>query len=65
MTEDDDRAISESSDLEFISEKLRVVSLVGEGEGSSRLAEGFEKSDEELARMLQVLFLQFFFLVLI
>ncbi|KAM0952161.1 putative peptide-N(4)-(N-acetyl-beta-glucosaminyl)asparagine amidase [Dioscorea sansibarensis] len=53
MAEDDDRAISESSDLGIISEKLRVVSLIGEREGSSRPAEDFEKSDEELARMLQ------------
>ncbi|KAJ0982984.1 hypothetical protein J5N97_011239 [Dioscorea zingiberensis] len=53
MADDDDRAVSESSDLGAISEKLRLVSLIGEGDGSSRPAEDLEKSDEELARILQ------------
>ncbi|OMO96376.1 Transglutaminase-like protein [Corchorus olitorius] len=61
--EDNDRIVSDDSDLATISEKLRLVSLAGEEEGkpekqeettsNSGGAETTLMSDEELARMLQ------------
>ncbi|CAK9170256.1 unnamed protein product, partial [Ilex paraguariensis] len=55
----DDRLVSDDSDLITISNKLRLVSLNGEGKEEEKRKEGknseLEKSDEEFARMLQVL----------
>lgn len=48
---DDDRVISDDSDLIAVSDKLRLVSIKDE---NPQLGSEIVKSDEELARMLQV-----------
>lgn len=71
--EDDDRIVSDNSDLAAVSEKLRLVSIASEkekepekqeettssgGAGAGNFHAGSSvTSDEELARMLQVLLL--------
>lgn len=60
VVEDDDRLVSDESDLASISDKLRLLSI---GENSEAITSSEKsdvemvKSDEELARMLQVLHL--------
>jgi peptide-N4-(N-acetyl-beta-glucosaminyl)asparagine amidase len=54
VAEDDNRLVSDESDLASLSERLRLVS-VGEDSVENSDAEML-KSDEELARMLQVLY---------
>lgn len=56
--EDGEHVVTDESDLESITDKLRLVSIQEEGE-KARAAE-VEKSDEELARMLQVFFFSTF-----
>ncbi|THU75034.1 hypothetical protein C4D60_Mb04t39660 [Musa balbisiana] len=51
LVEDGGHVVTDESDLESITDKLRLVSIQEEGE-KARAAE-VEKSDEELARMLQ------------
>lgn len=51
LVEDGEHVVTDESDLESITDKLRLVSIQEEGE-KARAAE-VEKSDEELARMLQ------------
>lgn len=61
---EDDRPVASDSDLVTISEKLRLVSIneqEKQGESSKHDAE-MMKSDEELARLLQVLSALFLFL---
>ncbi|XP_010440773.1 PREDICTED: peptide-N(4)-(N-acetyl-beta-glucosaminyl)asparagine amidase [Camelina sativa] len=55
VVEDDDRLVSDESDLASISDKLRLLSIGGGGgEGSVETSDAeMVKSDEELARMLQ------------
>lgn len=48
---DDDRVISDDSDLIAVSDKLRLVSIKDE---NPQLGSEIVKSDEELARVLQV-----------
>ncbi|PRQ41864.1 putative peptide-N(4)-(N-acetyl-beta-glucosaminyl)asparagine amidase [Rosa chinensis] len=50
---DDDRVVSDDSDLVAISEKLRLISISEEEPESTAGNEELLKSDEELARMLQ------------
>lgn len=50
---EDDRIVSDDSDLSVISDKLRLVHIRDEKEKGKAEPE-FAKSDEELARMLQV-----------
>lgn len=50
---DDNRVVSEDSDLAAISEKLRLVSINEEPQESTAGKDELLKSDEELARMLQ------------
>lgn len=50
---EDDRIVSGDSDLSLISDKLRLVHIHDEKEKGKAEPE-FAKSDEELARMLQV-----------
>lgn len=51
----EDRLLLEDSDLASVSDELRVVSIHDEGsEGVTSAVADFAKSDEELARLLQV-----------
>lgn len=53
---DDDRSVSDDADLESITDKLKLVTIDEEDEGSKENEDpGASVSDEELARMLQVL----------
>ena len=54
---DDDRLVSDDSDLIAISDKLRLVSITDEVKEEGKLVDQnaeLAKSDEELARKLQV-----------
>lgn len=53
---EDDRVLSDDSDLSTISDKLKLVSIDEETkeEEKGKAEDEFAKSDEELARMLQV-----------
>jgi len=57
VVEADGSVVDDGTDLESLSERLRVVAI-GEDEGedavAAEAARAQEKSDEELARMLQV-----------
>ncbi|WOK99710.1 hypothetical protein Cni_G08422 [Canna indica] len=53
LVEDGDFVVSDEFDLESISDKLRLVSIQEEGESEKLRVAEVEKSDEELARMLQ------------
>lgn len=50
---DGGRVVVGDSDLDLVSDKLRMVSISDEEEEKERQVVDFEKSDEELARLLQ------------
>ena len=57
MVEADGSVVDDGTDLESLSERLRVVAISeseGEDAAAAEAARAQEKSDEELARMLQV-----------
>ena len=54
ISADDDRVVSDESDLAAVSEKLRLVSISESQPESAAGNDEVLKSDEELARMLQV-----------
>lgn len=56
MIEDGDVVLNEESDFQSVSKNLRLMSIQEEVEREKLKAAEIQKSDEELARMLQVIF---------